>query len=209
MLNNFCSMKTDVAQILLEKKAVKIEPDNPFTWVSGIVSPIYCDNRVLISYPDAVSVIVLAFKELVENMKFDIIAGVATSGIPWAAFLAYELDKPMIYVRKEAKAHGTKSQIEGVMKKGQKVLLVEDLVSTGKSSLEAVNAIRKEGGVCNNVVGIFQYGFPVADEAFKAEKCSLATITDFPTLLDQLEDIDEKKKREVLRFAENPKEWRK
>ncbi len=201
-------MEELVAQILLDYKAVKIEPDNPFTWVSGIKSPIYCDNRILISYPDAVNTIVLGFKEMIEDIDFDVIAGTATAGIPWASFLSYELDKPMIYIRKEPKAHGTKSQIEGIMKRGQKVILVEDLVSTGKSSLEAVEVIRKEGGICDLTVSIFQYGFPIAEENFKEKKCKLQSITNFQILLEQLE-LNGDKKAEVLRFAKNPKEWRK
>ena len=105
-------MESLIAKILLDNEAVKIQPDNPFTWVSGIISPIYCDNRKLISYPDAVNTIVLGFKEAIEGKDFDIIAGTATAGIPWAAFLAYELDLPMIYIRKKAKEHGTKSQLK-------------------------------------------------------------------------------------------------
>ncbi len=200
-------MKSIIAKILLDNEAVKIQPDNPFTWVSGITSPIYCDNRKLISYPDSVNTIVLGFKEAIEWKDFDVIAGTATAGIPWAAFLSYELDLPMIYIRKKPKDHGTKSQIEGVMKKGQKVLLIEDLVSTGKSSLEAVDAIKKEGGVCDTVMSIFQYGFPVGTEAFESKKIELISLTNFSTLLDQL-DIDESKKQEVLDFSKNPKEWR-
>lgn len=202
-------MKSIVAQILLDNQAVKIQPDNPFTWTSGIKSPIYCDNRLLISDPDAVNTITLAFKELVEKMKFDVIAGTATAGIPWASFLAYDLDMPMIYVRSKPKEHGTKSQIEGVLKKGQKVLLVEDLVSTGKSSLAAVEAIRNEGGICNQVVSIFQYGFPAADAAFQEAHCNLVSITNFKALLDTMEHLSDAQKKEVLAFSKDPQGWRK
>lgn len=201
-------MQDLVAKILLEKQAVQINPNNPFTWTSGIKSPIYCDNRLLISYPDAVNTVVLAFKEMTEDMDFDVVAGTATAGIPWAAFLAYELDKPMIYIRKKPKEHGTKSQIEGVMKKGQKVLLVEDLISTGGSSLSAVEAIRKEGGVCNTVAAIFSYGFPISSASFKEASCDLQTITNFPTLLEHLDDINDEQKSDVLEFAKEPKQWR-
>ncbi|MBT4936864.1 orotate phosphoribosyltransferase [Candidatus Peregrinibacteria bacterium] len=201
-------MQDLVAKILLEKQAVQINPSDPFTWTSGIKSPIYCDNRLLISYPDAVSTVVLAFKEMVEDMDFDVVAGTATAGIPWAAFLAYELDKPMVYIRKKPKEHGTKSQIEGVMKKGQKVLLVEDLVSTGKSSLAAVDAIRKEGGITNMVAAIFSYGFPIASDAFKNNNCRLETITNFPILLEHLESITDDQKADVLEFSKDPQNWK-
>jgi len=201
-------MKSTVASILLEKEAVKIQPTNPFTWTSGIKSPIYCDNRLLISYPDAFNTIVLAFKEMIVKKKFDVVAGTATAGIPWAAFLAYELDLPMIYIRKEAKAHGTKSQIEGVMEKGAKVLIVEDLVSTGKSSIAAVQAVRKEGGVVSDVVSIFQYGFPEAKSAFIKADCKLTSITDFPALLEEMEDVSADEKKHVLAFSKDPKKWK-
>lgn len=198
-----------VAQMLLETGAVKIQPDKPFTWTSGIVSPIYCDNRRMISFPEAVNTVTFAFKELVEDMKFDVIAGTATAGIPWAAFLAYELDMPMIYIRSKPKEHGTKSQIEGVMKKNARVLIVEDLVSTGKSSLAAVEAVRAEGGRVTQVVSIFQYGFPMAAKAFEEAGVKLDSITSFPVLLEELEGISEEQKKDVLRFAENPEKWRK
>lgn len=197
-----------VAQLLLDNEAVKIDAEKPFTWTSGIKSPIYCDNRVLISDPDAVNTITLAFKEMLEEMDFDIVAGTATAGIPWASFLAYDLEKPMIYIRSKPKEHGTKSQIEGVLKKGKKVVIIEDLVSTGKSSLAAVEAVRNEGGTVVGVFSIFQYGFPSAEKAFKEAKCALESITNFPVLLEQL-DLSDEQKNEILSFAKNPEGWRK
>jgi orotate phosphoribosyltransferase len=202
-------MKSTIAQLLLEKQAVKIQPNEPFTWTSGIKSPIYCDNRLLISYPDAINTVTLAFKELLNSSSFDVIAGTATAGIPWAAFLAYELDKPMIYVRSKPKEHGTKSQIEGVVPVGKKVLIVEDLVSTGKSSIAAVKAVRDEGGKVDQVVSIFQYGFPVAGKAFAEANCKLDSLTNFPVLLEELEDLNETDKAEILSFSQDPQNWRK
>ena len=204
-------MKYAVAQLLLETGAVKIQPEKPFTWTSGISSPIYCDNRRMISFPEAVNTVTLAFKEMVveKNLKFDVIAGTATAGIPWASFLAYDLDVPMIYIRSKPKGHGTNSQIEGVLEKGQKVLIVEDLVSTGKSSLGAVDAVKNEGGKVNDVVSIFQYGFPVAENAFKNAGIRLESITNFPTLLGEIEDMDEDTKKHVLAFSKDPQNWKK
>lgn len=201
-------MEDIIANILLEKQAVKIETKNPFTWTSGIKSPIYCDNRLLISYPDAVNTIVLGFKEILEDMDFDIIAGTATAGIPWASFLSYELDKPLIYIRKKPKEHGTKSQIEGVMKANQKVVLIEDLISTGGSSISALQAIKNEGGIANTVLAIFSYGFPLAQKNFSEAEAQCKTLTNFPILLDHLKNITNDEKEDILNFSKDPKNWR-
>ncbi len=129
-------MKKEIAKILLEKNAVKISTDPPFVWTSGLKSPIYCDNRLLVSYIDSRKKIITGFKKLIEdqNLEFDVIAGTATAAITWAAFLAAELDKPMVYVRPKPKGHGTGKQVEGTMSDGSRVLIVEDLFSTGGSS---------------------------------------------------------------------------
>jgi len=200
-------MKKIIAKHLLDKQAVKINVKNPYTWTSWIKSPIYCDNRLLISYSDAYKDIIQWFKEIAEKIGFDTIAWTATAGIPWSAMLAYEMNKPMIYIRKKPKAHWTKSQIEWNMNKWDKVLLIEDLISTWKSSLEAKNAIIKEWWECNNILAIFSYWFPTTKERFDSEKCNFETLTNFETLLWEMNNINEDDKKNVLNFSENPKQW--
>lgn len=175
----------EVARILLKQKAVLLRPDNPFTWASGIKSPMYTDNRKLISTVKEREKIVNGLIALVKKEKFDIIAGTATAGIPWAAFVAEKLRKPMIYVRSKPKEHGTESCIEGELKKGQKVVVVEDLVSTGSSSLSAIWEVRKAGGIVSACIGIFSYGFKSADEGFGKARVRLLTLTDFNSLVEE------------------------
>ncbi|HLC65165.1 MAG TPA: orotate phosphoribosyltransferase [Candidatus Nanoarchaeia archaeon] len=175
----------EVAKILLKQKAVLLRPDNPFTWSSGIKSPIYTDNRKLISSVDEREKIVSGLVSLAKKEKFDVIAGTATAGIPWAAFVAQKLKKPMIYVRSKPKEHGTGSSIEGELKKGQRVIVIEDLISTGSSSLSVVAEIRKAGGIVKSTVGIFSYGFKSARDGFGRAKLKLVTLTDFSTLIKE------------------------
>jgi orotate phosphoribosyltransferase len=172
-----------VAQSLLEEKAVFLRPEEPFTWASGIKSPIYCDNRLLISKPLAREFITEAFVELVKTQKLnpEIIAGTATAGIPWAAWLAHELKLPMVYVRSSAKDHGRKNLIEGQVVPGARTLLVEDLISTGKSSLGAVKALHESEMKVLAVVGLFHYNFPQAHEVFRQQNVpafALCTLDD-------------------------------
>ena len=136
-MSNNRFLAKEIAQILLEKQAVKISTDPPFTWTSGMKSPIYCDNRLLISYPEERKKILEGFKNLIaeNNLEFDVIGGTATAAIPWAAFLAFDLDKPMVYIRPKPKGHGAGRRVEGTMEKGSRVLIVEDLISTGGSSI--------------------------------------------------------------------------
>lgn len=159
-------MSQQIAQALWETQAVFLRPDEPFTWASGIKSPIYCDNRLLISQPAIRSAITDAFVELVKPMAPQVIAGTATAGIPWAAWLADRLQLPMIYVRSSAKSHGRQNLVEGSLKEGQTVLLVEDLVSTGKSSLAAVEALKEAGAKVLAVTSVFHYNFPQAHDVF-------------------------------------------
>lgn len=199
-------LKHDLARDLLNIKAVQINPDDYFTWTSGIKSPVYCDNRLTMSYPAIRKKITKAFVELVEkeDIKPDVIAGCATAGIPHAAWLADALDLPMVYVRSKPKAHGKGNQIEGEVKEGKKVLVIEDLISTGGSSIDAANALREAGMEVISVFAIFTYGLSKSAAAFAGENLKIKTITDFDQLIDVLvEDgeLQDKDKQDLL-------EWR-
>lgn len=199
--------KTEIARLLLQSNAIKLEPTKPFTWVSGWKSPIYCDNRKTLSFPEIRTYIRDEFVKMIEE-KFDvpdIIAGVATGAIAQASLVADSMNLPMIYVRSSAKSHGLENLIEGVLNPGQKVVVVEDLVSTGGSSLKAVEAINSAGAEVMGMVAIFSYGFPVAIENFKNQKCSLYTLSDYEHLLDIAVDMNKISPEQV----EILKEWRK
>lgn len=174
-----------IAALLLRCGAVALRPAKPFVWASGIRSPIYCDNRLLLSYPKARDLIIRGFVALIrkKKLRFDAIAGIATAGIPHAAILADRLKKPLLYVRSAPKAHGKGNRIEGRLKKGSRILVIEDLVSTGKSSLEAVQALKKAGARVSDCLAIFSYGFPVSQKAFQKAKCRLRTLTGLGELL--------------------------
>ncbi|MEM0994708.1 MAG: orotate phosphoribosyltransferase [Bacteroidota bacterium] len=175
---------TTVATHLLQINAIKLSPQNPFTWASGIQSPIYCDNRITLSYPEVRQVILEGFKALSESFEpFDAISGVATAGIPHAMLLAHELGLPFSYVRSKPKEHGRKNQIEGKIEAGQRILMIEDLISTGGSSLKAVEAVRESGAIVVGVLAIFTYGFQQAADAFEASNCPFATLSNYETLL--------------------------
>jgi orotate phosphoribosyltransferase len=176
-----------VADFLLQIAAVKLSPENPFTWASGIKSPIYCDNRKTLSYPMIRNEIKKAFCEIIRENYSDaeVIAGVATGGIAIGALVAEELNLPFIYVRSEAKKHGLGNQVEGVLHANQKVVVIEDLVSTGKSSLTAVDALREAGANIEGMVAIFTYGFEKATTAFNNASCQLVTLSDYDHLIQQ------------------------
>ncbi len=175
-----------VAKALLEIEAVKLQPNEPFTWASGWKSPIYCDNRKTLSFPEARDLIKKAFAERVKEKYPDVevIAGVATGAIAQGALVADELGLPMIYIRSSAKGHGMGNQIEGAYKAGQKVVVIEDLVSTGGSSLKAVEALREADMDVMGMMAIFTYGFGVADDNFEAAKVELETLSDYNVLVD-------------------------
>ena len=200
-----------LASKLLETGAVRIQPDKPFTWASGLRSPIYCDNRLLLSHPDIrTSVIDLMVKVIKDFEFFDTIAGVATAGIAHGALLADRLKMPFAYVRSRPKDHGRENLIEGEIKNGAKVLVVEDLISTGGSSLQAVEAVRKVPADVVGVLGIFQYGLPAAKNAFEKAKCPYITLTDFPTIIRVAADKKwiEGHHMEVLRkWSADPQAW--
>ena len=174
-----------VAEYLLQIKAVKLNVEEPFTWASGIKSPIYCDNRTILSYPVVRTYIRQQLAELTVEAygKPDIIAGVATGGIAHGALVAQELNIPFAYVRSAAKGHGLQNKIEGVMEKGRTVVLIEDLISTGGSSIQAVNAVKEFGNQVKGVVSIMDYGFQKAEDNFK-DVCSYYSLCNFDVLIE-------------------------
>ncbi len=181
----------EVAEALYSIEAVQIRP-NPesyFTWTSGIRSPIYCDNRLTMSYPEVRKQITSAFEQLIQELPEmpDVIAGCATAGIPHAAWLATALDLPMVYVRSKPKGHGKGNQIEGHIEAGQKVLVIEDLISTGGSALETAEVLQEAGAEVLGVFAIFTYGLDKASEAFQTAGIPLTTITSFDVLADVLQ----------------------
>jgi orotate phosphoribosyltransferase len=201
-----------IAKILLKIGAVSLRPSKPFVWTSGIRSPIYCDNRILLSHPKSRDKVMGAFLEMIEkeDLRFDALAGIATAGIPHAAILADRMEKPMLYVRASPKTHGKGNRIEGEFRKGDRVLVVEDLVSTGQSSLEAVRALRQAGLKADDCVAIFTYGFPFSKNAFRRDRCQLHPLTDLKALVDvAIEDdrITPNDRVLIERFARNPQRW--
>jgi orotate phosphoribosyltransferase len=176
----------ELAYKLLEINAVELRPQSPFTWASGIKSPIYCDNRQTLSFPDIRSYIKNKFATFIKNNypQVEIIAGVATGAIAHGVLVAEALDLPFIYVRSKTKAHGKQNQIEGKFTSGQKVVVIEDLISTGGSSLSAVEALKNQNLDVLGLVAIFSYGFSKAVENFKQAKCRFDTLTDYDTLIN-------------------------
>lgn len=202
----------EVAEYLLEIKAVVLQPDNPFTWASGLKSPIYCDNRKTLSFTKVRTYIKSSFADIIsEDFKnCDVIAGVATAGIPHGVLVADVLNKPFVYVRDKAKGHGLENMIEGKIEKGQKVLVIEDLISTGGSSLKAVDALRNAGAEVLGLGAIFTYGFQKSVTAFETAKCKFFTLSDYPTLLEVAEKQDyikAKDKDTLLNWYKNPEGW--
>ena len=201
-----------LASFLLQIKAIKLNPANPFTWASGLKSPIYCDNRVTLSYPQVRTFIREGFVKMCLDKfgKPDVIAGVATGGIPQGALVAQELGLPFVYVRSEKKSHGMNNQIEGIINSGQSVVIIEDLVSTGKSSLNAVEALRETGAVIKGMLAIFTYGMDVAAENFKNNKCELFTLTNYNALIQKAAEenyIREDDLASLLEWKSNPQAW--
>jgi len=176
-----------VAEFLLRIKAIQLSPNEPFTWASGRKSPIYCDNRKVLSHPAVRTFVRQLTVEAIEKEygKVDAIAGVATGGIALGALVAQELGLPFIYVRSKAKAHGLGNAIEGDLSVLSNVVVIEDLISTGQSSLKAVDALREAGVEVKGLIAIFTYGLAVAQAAFEASPCKWLTLTDYPTMLDQ------------------------
>ena len=204
-------ISSTIAKKLLEKQAVKISLDPPFTWASGIKSPIYCDNRMLISFPDVREIIVDAFCEIVKEKNPDYVAGTATAAIPWAAFVAQKLSLPMVYVRSEPKDHGAGKQIEGHLDQGKNVVLIEDLISTGGSSIKAAEALRNEGGaIVTEVLAIVTYEMEKSKNAFAENNLNLNYLTDFSHLLEEVKKqgyLSEEQVKMVLGFSADPPNW--
>ena len=202
----------NIAEFLLQIKAIKLQPDAPFTWASGWKSPIYCDNRITLSYPKVRTYIRQEFVEAIlkEFGKPDVIAGVATGGIAQGALIAQEMGLPFVYIRSEAKKHGLTNMIEGIVEKGQSVEVIEDLVSTGGRSLKAVEALRNAGCEVKGMAAIFTYGFKVAVENFKKANCKLVTLSNYSTLIKQALQsnyITDKDLKSLQKWAENPAVW--
>jgi len=178
----------DLATGLLDAGAVRLSPRSPFTWASGLKSPIYCDNRQLLGFPDLRRAIRDALAEKAAELKPTLIAGTSTAGIPWAALVADVLNLPMAYVRPEPKKHGMGRQVEGPHADGQRVVLLEDLISTGGSSIRCVEALRHEEAQVLEVLALFSYGLPQADEAFQAAGVRLRVLTTFEELVERAKD---------------------
>jgi len=193
-----------VAEYLLEAKAVQLNAQNPFTWASGLRSPIYCDNRKLLSRPIERTSIRDCFVDAIRERypHVQIIAGVATGAIGMAALIAQAMDLPMIYVRSEAKKHGLGNRIEGNWSEGDKVVVIEDLVSTGKSSLEAVMALREGGCHVLGMMSIFTYGFDSAAQSFRAADCELQSLSDFQSLLKCVSQLGSLSREEITLLSQ-------
>lgn len=202
----------DIAKALLEIEAVTLQPTNPFTWTSGIKSPIYCDNRLTMSYPEVRKKIAQAFAEKIKEQypEVEVIAGTATAGIPHAAWVAEELDLPMVYIRSSAKQHGKAKQIEGSFSAGAKMVVIEDLISTGGSVIEAVRAAEQEEASVLGVAAIFTYQLPKGEENFSIQNIQVHTLSDYDCLLEVALDmgyIEKQDMRILEEWKENPENW--
>ena len=207
--NNY---KSQTAELLLKLKAIKLNPSDPFVWTSGWKSPIYCDNRILLSDPKSRNIIANYFSEIIKK-KYDdveVIAGVATGAIGIGILVAQKLNLPFIYVRPEAKKHGRKNQIEGKISENQKIVVIEDLISTGKSSLNAVKVLRESNLEVLGMVAIFTYGFNKSIENFEKNKIDLDTLSDYNGLIKKATEIKyvkEKDSETLKRWNEDPENW--
>jgi orotate phosphoribosyltransferase (EC 2.4.2.10) len=201
----------EIAESLLKIKAVTIvDEKNLFTWVSGIKSPVYCDNRMTISYPEVREKIANGFVEIIKEKfpEVEIIAGTATAGIPHAAWVAQKLNLPMVYVRSSAKEHGKGKQTEGVLTEGAKVVLIEDLLSTGGSSIKACEALTNEGANVMGTLAIFSYNFSQVDQLFSERKMPYITLTDYRTLLPiavEMGYVPNTSLETLIKWSENPR----
>jgi orotate phosphoribosyltransferase len=211
MFNN-TEIENQVAEFLLQIKAIKLQPNNPFTWASGWKSPIYCDNRITLSHPTIRTYIRQQLTLLIQD-KFGpvgCIAGVATAGIPQGVLVAQDLGLPFIYVRSKPKDHGTGNLIEGDVLTGKRVVVVEDLISTGKSSLQAVDALRDAGYDIAGLAAIFSYGFDVAADNFKKANCPFVTLSNYEALIKYANEnqfIAEADVEVLKQWRENPSGW--
>jgi orotate phosphoribosyltransferase len=195
----------NIARILLKERAVFLRPHEPFTWTSGIKSPVYCDNRLLISAVESRNYIINAFVDAIKSLNVDLISGTATAGIPWAAWIAHEMKLPMVYVRSGSKEHGRQNAIEGATTPGHRTVLIEDLISTGKSSIAAAKKLQEAQVEVASVMSIFSYHFPEALEVFREAHLETSSLTNFEILAKVAYDdkmLNEEALNQVL-------EWRK
>ena len=210
IFNNNTAQQT--AELLLQINAIKLETKNHFTWASGWKSPIYCDNRVILSFPAVRNYIKDEFVKQIEA-KFgrpDVIAGVATGAIGIGILVAEAMGLPFVYVRPEAKKHGRQNQVEGFLQKGQTVIVVEDLISTGGSSLMAVEALRNEGANVKGMAAIFTYGFPISEEKIAEAKLDVYTLSNYENLIEKAVEkkyISEEELETLQSWNSNPSEW--
>ncbi|EKN66372.1 orotate phosphoribosyltransferase [Neobacillus bataviensis LMG 21833] len=207
-------MKQEIAEKLLEINAVALRPQDPFTWTSGLRSPIYCDNRLTLSFPAVRREIAGGLQKLIleKFSEVEVIAGTATAGIPHAAWVSELLDLPMCYVRSKAKGHGKGNQIEGKVLTGQKVVVVEDLISTGGSVITAVQALKEAGCEVLGVVSIFTYGLEKGRQLLKEEEIKSFSLTDFATLIEvaiSKEYVSVEDQESLLSWSEDPSQWSK
>ncbi len=201
-----------IAEFLLQIKAIQLSPEHPFTWASGLKSPIYCDNRKTLSYPEVRQYIREAFVATIRESygEPEVIAGVATGGIAIGALVAEEMNLPFIYVRSEPKKHGLGNQVEGVLLPGQRVVVIEDLISTGSSSLTAVAALREQQADIIGMVAIFTYGFKKAVNNFNEANCPLQTLSNYNALLEQAVKsnyVTSAQQQALINWAESPEGW--
>jgi orotate phosphoribosyltransferase len=203
-----------IAEKLLQINAVKLNTENPYTWASGWKSPIYCDNRRALGYPYIRDFIKSELAAVIFEhfSNAETIAGVATAGISWGAMAADQLKLPFMYVRPKPKEHGMGNQIEGMYEKGQRVIVIEDLISTGKSSLQVCEVLQKEGLIIEGMISIFNYGFPQAAEAFESAGVKLYSLSNYEELISLVREKGELKEEQLnslLKWRENPSEWAK
>ena len=203
------NIEKTVAKNLLDIQAVSLQPNNPFTWASGIKSPIYCDNRLVLSFPEKRTVVVQGFVELIkqEYAEAEVIVGTATAGIPWGAMVADKLEKPFGYVRSSNKSHGKGNKIEGNLPKGAKVVIVEDLISTGGSVKGVVEALREAGAEVLGVVAIFTYLLPASTQLFTSINCDFKTLSNYDVLVEVAKEMDyiqESDMEKLLAWKQDP-----
>ena len=203
---------TEIAKLLLDIKAVTLNVQQPYHYTSGILSPIYCDNRLVISYPEKRHQIIDAFLQRIHQnqLSVDVIAGTATAGIPHAAWIADRLNKPMVYVRSRSKAHGKQNKIEGKLEKGQRALVIEDLISTGTSAVSAGLALRTAGAVVTDCIAIFSYQMTAAEQQFSNAGIRPLTLSNFSTLIEvaaQEGYINPEEKKSALTWNKDPEHW--
>lgn len=203
----------ETAEKLMQIKAIKLQPQSPFTWASGWKSPIYCDNRITLSYPEMRNYLKDKLAGNLQKLypEAEYVVGVATGAIAIGALVADQLGLPFVYVRPEPKKHGRQNQIEGELPKGAKVVVVEDLISTGGSSLKVVNVLRESGAEVLGMLALFTYAFPIAEENFRQADLKLHTLSDYPHLLESLlarKELKEEDHKTLLTWREDPSAWK-